>query len=41
MKQKTGFKNLGNTGYRPMNGRHIGINLSTVCAHSTVCTDSD
>jgi len=24
-----------------MNGRHIGINLSTVCAHSTVCTDSD
>jgi len=25
MKQKTRFKNFGNIGYWPMNGRYIGI----------------
>jgi len=27
MKRKTGFKNFGNIGYQPMNGRYIGIGL--------------
>jgi len=27
IKQKTRFENFGNIGYRPMNGRYIGIGL--------------
>jgi len=27
MKQKRIFKNFGNIGYRPMNGRYVGISL--------------